>query len=497
MRLPISKKALGIIFFGISLLLLVNHFIIQHVYYVIDIDADSSSDISLRYISDDGSLPEPTSLFGLYMIPREVDTIVAIDSARETRHLIESKPLVGVGNVQISLSSQRAISKIGKNGLGCNGVSSENQFFTYSCFDATDDVYKYANKPAGEFENRLIQRAAADSRLSTKPYEHGLLSVAIQSGAPTLQYTDMKDGGVKTLKLEGGIESIYLFTNSSDGSFVVVNNPSHQVTYFSDIDSAPRVFNISKEIVYSSCDVSKKYLLCSASPAEVLAVNEEGSHDAANLELVEDAKILYYDMNSGERTDYDTQRLVDRVCLTGDGFYSLEDDEKLFYYPENSKRQSLIATGVKSVSCDNSMLLYTNGTSIFKTHRGTARLAFHEERFSISTIQQVSNKIVFTAYLDDEPGSPLHTYKLSSDDASLPRIESSLPYSVTSDLPILEMDYDDTNIYIKPQVSITSDRVANKTIIDQTALVETKQIIERRLRSDNLLDSRSLVYYLN
>ena len=495
MRLSLSRKTISISLLTAFILLLLNYLFIQNAYYTIDLDSQSSG-VTVGYINADGNQSEPRSIFGIYMVPRSADVIVAKGDNQETRELISDKPLIGIGNIRLALHPQKSVTKIGQGGLGCNGIMDTDRYFTYSCFDATNDLFAYADKSSGQYDNQPIEQSSADTRLSTTPYRSGLLSIVVSSGAPSVQYLDVRTGKVRILPLKGGIESVNLFTGS-DGSFVVVNNPSHQLTFYSDIDDAPRVFDISKDVVYSYCDVTKKTLLCAATPAEVLAANEEGAHDAANLKLVKDSRILRYDMESNQRSDLPTERLVDRVCLANDGIYSLEDDGKLYYYFASSGYQSLIAAEVKSVSCATDSMVYTDGSSIFVTKEGSARLLFHEGHFSISTIQQLSGRTIFTTYIKDEPSSPLHTYKIADDNAVLPRIESILPYGLDDKLPILEMDYDDKNIYIKPEVSVTSDRAANRTIIDQEMLAKTKRSIEARLNADGLLDARSLVYYYN
>lgn len=123
-------------------------------------------------------------------------------------------------------------------------------------------------------------------------------------------------------------------------------------------------------------------------------------------------------------------------------------------------------------------------------------------RFSVSNVQtQFNGDIIFNTFIDgteDQPAqNTLHTYAINDDqplEDTTKRLEHILPYNTTG-LPILENDYDSQFIYIRPQVSVTSDHNTGKMIVDQDSLKAAKEKIEQQLRKDNILERLKIVYY--
>lgn len=108
-----------------------------------------------------------------------------------------------------------------------------------------------------------------------------------------------------------------------------------------------------------------------------------------------------------------------------------------------------------------------------------------------------SNKILIDTTVNSESQPIVHTYEVTESPLQAKRLESILPYPEGGEVPILEMDYDNDNFYIKPQLSVISDKETGQTIIDEEDLAQVKKQIENKLNEDGVLGARKIVYYFN
>ncbi len=461
------------------------YFFVQHTYYTI-----SGSPSTVSYLTEDG-YKIPKRLFSLYMVPRSSDVVQIIAGQTVERIYTGDRSFFGINHLQPTLTTQRQVNRIGTGGLDCLGRY-ETKYFSYSCYGGSNDIFTFAEKSKDQYDNQLVDIDTIDTKISTVPYKAGLLSVVSKSQLAFLQYVNIADKTTDTILLPTKeYESLEVATEQGSETIIVIDNTYKKIYHYASFSSEPSVIPINQGVSYNDCIISDKKVLCSQSKVEETTVYNTEDHSVAG-ESKEKSEIITYDVPAKSYTTFTTGGPVESICHIGEKTYYLQSDE---LYVRHKNRTSLIALDVSQIACKKQGVEYVENGRLYTLHMNSnASLTFKSSKLAVSTIQSTGDKVVFTAFDSDDPHQTRAAYEITSNKASNGRIENILPYS-SSDLPILEMDYDTSTIYIKPSVFITSNSQTGEMTIDQKDLARKKQLIEAQLREDGLLGNYRLVYY--
>ena len=190
------------------------------------------------------------------------------------------------------------------------------------------------------------------------------------------------------------------------------------------------------------------------------------------------------------------------MCLK-DNIITAQNEDYLYNLDINKPQEvGLLDYNVRSLNCDGDAIAYIKSTEVLEVEGLSSYLLFNMDRFSISNVTtQQDGSILFNTYITSSPdkvsNQKLHSYAINKEKSIIDtskRLEHLLPYNIVG-MPIFDMDYDSNAIYINPRVSVISDHQTGQTIVNQEALINTKKIIEDKLRQDGLLDQLDVVYY--
>ena len=490
---PVIRKRILIGISVIAGMLLIVYFFILNSYVSLEKIGSEANNVDVSYVTVDGTDKPAFNLLGIFMVPRSSSTIVVSGDTTETRAYVPSKAIIGITNVRVEISPQKKVSKIGMEGLSCNGVTATNAMFTYDCFGASDTVFRYANKKTGQFENQPIASALNTSRSATKSYNDGILSLVPLSSSMVLEYTDIEKNESSQFSLPYGPSDFVDIATGAGDSFIVMNNTKHEMLFYPSLDSDRKKIALDKDRIYTTCGVHDEIITCGTVEATEEEKEDTDSHSAEDEESIKTAQVVWFNASDDKKRIYDLDDTVERICPTKSGVYILENRDVLRFAPEG-KDPFAIAGGVSSLSCGLDSASYTKGSSVYTSDVVASRLTFTGSRFTISSVQELSGKVIFSVFIRSDPLQTIHTYVVSEEALIGSRTENTLPYT-TTDLPVFTMDYDDDTIYIQPEVSVTSDKALGITTIDQELLTQTKRTIEDKLRQDGLLDAFTLRYY--
>lgn len=484
----------------IVVLILIVNFLILNTYYSVSLVTKSPQNNTLKvgYLDQNSNLKQSTPIFGLYMIPRDADVIVAQTGNQESHILMQNKVLLGVNSVTVDIKAQRELSKIGRGGLGCNSIDDHLKLFTYSCFGASDTIFTYADKKDNQFENQPLTTELPTNRITTKPYKGGLLSIIPQDGVYYLQYTDIAGDSYNQQTLPYiSSDLVSLYTNTSNDSFIIVNNTAHEVLFYDSVSSQSKKLAFSKDLEYTTCFVVKFSFSCIAAvPVKEHSDDDGDSHSADNTS-VKDARLIAYNTLTKRQSSQKINESPDVICETSKGVYFINSGNKLLFMPRGKDKVFLLAKDISSLDCTNSAAYYTDGKSLYRSTNGNSSLLLNEPHLDIASLYVNGKKVVIDTTVSDESQPILHTYEVTDIPVQTKRLESILPYPEGGKVPILEMDYDNENFYIKPQLSIISDKETGQTIIDEEDLAAVKKQIENKLNEDGVLGARKIIYYFN
>lgn len=493
------RKNIFIITGSVIILLLILNFLVLNVYYSVNIKTEQPSNNALKisYLDSDSNIKPSTPIFGVYMIPRSADIVVARVDNQESHTLVRNKAVLGVNSITINLRAQRELSKIGRGGLGCNSMDTQFKIFTYSCYGASDTIFTYADKKNNQFDNTPLSTELPVDRIVTKPYKDGLLSIGTQGSKYYLEYTSVINDSFNQQELPYiSSDSVGLYTSSSDDSFIVVNNNSHEILSYSSISLPSSKLAFSKDLQYTTCSVLKFSFSCVAT-TPISEGGDGDSHAAEDGTAIKNSRLITYNTMTKRQSTQRLDKSVDTVCETSKGFYLLGSDNRLSFMPRGKEGDYTVAKNISVFSCTYDTVYYMNGKSIYVSSNGDSSLLFTESRLDIVGLYTNGKKVIIDVTINDEDEPTIHTYEITDTPSTSKRLESILPYPEGGIIPILEMDYDNENFYIKPQLSVISDKQTGETIVDEDNLAEVKKQIENKLKEDDIFNARKIIYYLN
>lgn len=490
-----SKLVLGLVLlFAIFIFV---YLVVLHTYATLSLTPNSpESGLDVGHIAKDGEIKDARGLFGVYMIPRSSDSLVATSSGRETRVVLTDRPIVGVQDISVDLAPQKQLSKVGKDGQSCVGSTGQGRIFTYSCTEGNDKIFAFADKKAGQYENSVLSTTLNANRSDTLQYGDGILSLIELGGKWAVEYVNVATSDIRQRQFNYDTnDSVKIYANASTDAVLVVNSTSGDILHYSSLDTEPKKYTVPESVSYSTCGVFDSRFACAAS--ELAESEAQDSHSEEHSDTVEHARIIMFDIETKKQTDVEIKSSVNTICLNEDGLYFKDADQVMKTIPISENQFFTVSGSVVSMSCSKNSLVYGSGSSFYQLTNGVSQALFAVDRFNISSTHTKGDITAFTTFIDGDEQATLHTYLVSDKLLTERRSEVVLPYEIPGDLPIFEMDYDDDTIYIKPHASITSDKTLGVTSVDVEALNSTKQTIEDRLRGDGLLERYKLVYYFN
>lgn len=448
-----------------------------------------------------------TTIFGVSLIPKNINSIDVLSGSMLTRHTLFNKPWFGIKNESINLQDQNEVEKIGMNGIGCDiRLNTESKSYSYNCFNHQAPVFKFADKKNLELTNSVAYGGYLYT-LVRAPYLNGFLTidlvsdinktVAIRSLSPT--------GEVLQSRELNAYHQYRIFSNFSSKMFMIYDTNDRKMLIFKNgLDgeymekSIDELVGTDANIAISSCSIFNDQFACFAT---LPSLDHEDEADDTNHEDAPSEGILFTQSNSSS-SYYKIPYAFTTICLD-DNVVTAQQGKNIYNLNITNPREvSLLDSGVRSLNCSGSTIAYSKEHDIFKVKDISSYLLFSLGRFSMSNITtQGDGTVLFDAYIASSDSQTsdnvLHTYAINSNksikDIST-RLENILPYS-TVNLPVYDMDYDNEAIYINPQMSVISDRQTGQTIVNQDSLNKTKTTIEDKLRSDGLLNRLKIVYY--
>lgn len=495
-----------------SVLLFVLWFLFNISLYTFDITpTDTKEESVLTFISGDDK-KNNVALFGIYLVPRNTDYIEVSRGDKKTRLSLQNKPIVGVKNERVELKYQNTVTKTGKSGLGCNSVTDKTAF-SYQCFSDTSNILLYADHTNNEIDNKLSGVNIEPS--NSTPYQNGLLSLHAgdgdeSDGSYSAVYTNIETGVVTSQVLPISATSEVRFTPDVGGGtgFSVIDTTTGRVYYFETLGS--KSVELKKTVSYNSskdgvsCSLKNKKLICyygvttesnigASTTKEQDTIRGKRGGTLGEIDIYDFAKKITTTLESGPRP-------IQKICFANDGRIYTLSDSLILVSPlglVNNQRVNftVAANDADQLVCGNEVI-YSANKLLYKLSGIFSHLVFYEPRMRISTLQGYGDNIIFNTFLDTNDSDDIsHTYTLnSSTKANSPRPEEILPYTTNSSDLFLEIDYNNDTIFIKPVISVVSDREKNETIIDQNLLSITKKEIEQRLKDDGLLSKYKIVY---
>ncbi len=480
---------------GVIGIFIIVYFFVLNTYVSIELSSSSpNDDTSVSYVSGNGVVKKSLSLFGFYMIPRSSGSVVVQGSDRETRVVVSDTPIIGFKTLAVDLAVQKKLSKIGKDGQSCSSMTNSKVIFNYSCTEGSDDIFTFANKNLGQFENPLLPASLNPERSTTESYLDGVLSLISLNSKAGLEYTNVQTGDIKQRQLPyDDVDSVKIFTNSSVDAIVIVNNSKHELLFYTSLDAEPTKYSVSDSLLYGSCGVVDDRFACATTePAES---DDKDSHTAENEETADHSRIVYFDTATKKQDSIKIDGTIEKICVTKNGTYYRGTDDVLRYIRLGESSSKAINASVISMSCTNDMIIYNDDSALYRLTKETSQLILRQDRLALSNTYANTDAILINTFIRSDDSATLHTFSVTNEPLETDRIETILPYEIPGDLPIFEMDYDDETIYIKPFTSISTNKSLGTTTVDQEALTETKRIIEERLREDGLLERFKLTYY--
>lgn len=489
------RKKILIALAGLVATFIVLYFFVLNTYISIELSSSSpNDDTSVGYVNSDGVVKQGASLFGIHMVPRSSGSIIVQGSDRETRVALGTTPIIGFKTITVDLAVQKTLSKVGKDGQSCNGMTSLRVIFNYSCTEGSNDVFTFANKKIGQFENPVLPTTLNPDRDATEPYGDGVLSLMSLNDRAVLEYTNIQTSDIKQRQLPyDDVDSVKLFTHSSTDSIVIVNNSAHELLFYSSLDAEPTKYSVSDFILYGTCGVAESRFTCATT--EPAKSDDKDSHGAENEETADHSRIVSFDTATKKQDSIKINGTIEKICLTDDGTYYRGTDDVLRFIRRSESSSSAIHSSIVSMHCTNDTVVYNDSSSLYRLASGTSQLLLRQDRLVLSKTYANSKSTLINTFVRSDESATLHTFDVTDEPLKTDRVETILPYEIPGDLPIFEMDYDDDTIYIKPFTSISTNKSLGTTTVDQEALNTTKQIIEDKLRKDGILDRFKLTYY--
>jgi|GEM_PF-6837427 len=501
------KKILFLVLFSsiiITLGLVINEFLFKTTLTVVVTSPNANESINVEIIDTksgqivglDTVSASKTSEFRVR--PGYYDVQASQGTVRASSTSIRMK-LFTPGNVEIPLSNEKIISKIGMESLGCD-IYLELTLYSYSCTQPSYIVRH--DTSATEFLERAVLFNDNQQLLGNALSKNGFIS----------NVSDVDDKSFKLLNLKNNTAAAINFPNDRDASFysVITSKESDKfalvnisakeaIIYQNQDDKNPDILDLP--LVNKPGDVSFSFYLSEQSFYVIEGIkdvvddfkkNKKGERNVIteiNLESRESREInLPDDFQINDATLFDNIKLA-ALNSTELNIFDIDSNNERIFHQFNVSSY-VVADNTVYYIRDNEIFAYDSSTNI-------STKVFQSERLRLSRIFVSGGSLTFNAYVEGDKSNTLHSYVLTNEPLNGSRLEEKLPYISSSGLPIIKMDYG--NDYIKVQLELTSfssDTTTGEILFDTAEFEAKKSLFLKRIKEDNIPIPENRIFFL-
>ena len=508
-KVTIAGKSIRfwVVVFALTILLLtILSFIVQYSFVKLTYqpaDGLTTSKLKTQSLQDSGELKDVSTLFGLTLVPRGATQLVTTGEATETYTPLIDLPFIGITDVTIRPQKQRAVEKIGADGLGCE-ITNRYGDFSYNCSNAKR-MLRFNRPEKGPWRVSIYRDSPID-QIGAVRYKDGLLSFHYEAGTLSVEYAEpgtlIKSARVPINSPQDAERDLLLITdktNKNSSAFGILNRQSGELYYYSELSDTVKPKRFQRKVASnwqfdaSLCSMNSTNIYCYFGPITTPSDSKAETNHAK--EGIKPTLEVFPIASTSESPSLSTEVTglpgVDSLYTISDGSLFAYSDEKLYSIRINRQPAAAQLINPQVSGVDNGKSLsFISKDRLYRYDTGTheMRLVFASSRFRLSNVQVMGDQVLFNSFVNGATDSPslAHTYLVSDAAVGASRLEDKLPYADNS-LPVSFMDYDSTHIYTKLIVGITSDKKTGKMSADPGELQRATYIVTEKLRSDGLL----------
>jgi hypothetical protein len=489
---------------GVFALLLWTRYGLVRIEYALSAPLKDDTATARAYSYEGGADRNDTfrKVFGVTLVPRGTQYILATSGSAETIVPMTKLPKVGITSMEVRVDPQRAVDKLGASVKPCT-FSTKQETYNYAC-DNPHELYRYVRPRREYWRNQTVQTFFPDTSNRVRPYRDGLLGIAEARGPkPSAQLFHVVPGRKDPVTLPipadmlvGGSAYLNIAVDAADPGghgFMIYNNRSGKVRYYSDLSERvesremvrKRAFNWRVDA--TQCVLRSTNVYCYTGVRGASADSHEESEERKTD--AHPGVLEVFPVSGEEGKDYQATESfeVERLFVTTGGEVYLQARNQLYGADLANGRLSVtgISPRVGSVVAGD-QLYWTTTWGIFEYDAAShsARLVFTGANLRMSDLALDGRTLTFNAFAKDDPQSQLHTYRITGDALEGPRLEDKLPYT-PEDLPIVLMDYTRDTLFV--QLRVLVDRSdPNKAVVNEESFEDGKRQVLDRLRKDGI-----------
>lgn len=470
-------------------------------------DQAQPGEVEMMVVGSSGAESQPPSFAGFMFVPRDTKQIVVRSGSYETRAIIKDFPLVGISEYNLRLESQRKVSKIAGNTLGCN-LTNKHGTFTHTC--GSLNKMSQVLRPN---DNPWVNKITADPATSIfARYQDGFLG--FQYGSPQLQYI-IPGGNTSSVSIPDDLvsspsDNIFVITNTSDskdGGFVLANTSTGNFIYKAGIKSDEEIKQFSRnsdintEFNLTICAMNAKLLVCYYGPGD----RDHADHNYRQRNNISYIEVIDLADPSKKHVYKAGAELggVSRLIVSASGkVYAISGTDLYQLRLEgDSIKPAFIYPGITTAYASGSSLYITVGRNLvqYLEDDDAAYLRFGSDNILDPDLSVYGESVILNAFVNAPTASAMrgysHAYLLTNNPqpADQPRKEDFLPYH--DDSTIQFMDYDDSRVFISLRPILSSDSNGNLTV-DTGKTKEKRDSLINRLKNDRLVnDQTQFIFY--
>ncbi len=460
---------------------------------------------SARAYSYEGGADRNSSfrrVFGVTLVPRGTDYILATSGNAETIVPMTKLPKIGITSMEVRVDPQRMVDKLGASVKPCT-FSTKEETFNYEC-DDPHAIYKYVRPRREYWRNELVQTFFPDTSNRVRPYRDGLLGIAQARGPrQSAQMFHVVPGRkdpvtlpVPADMLAGGSDYLNIAVDTADPGghgFLIYNTRSGKVRYYSDLSEKVEPREMVRKRAFNSRIDATQCLLRSTNVYCYTGVRgaSSDSHEETEVRKTDahPGVLEVFPVSGDEGKQYQATESfgVERMYVTTGGEVFLQARSQLYAAaPANGQLQVTgISPRIGSVVAGD-QLYWTTTWGLFEYDPASrsARLVFTGSNLRMSDLALDGRSLTFNAFAKEDPQSQLHTYRVSGDALEGARLEDKLPYT-GHDLPIVLMDYTRDTLFVQLRVLVDRSN-PDKAVVNEKSFEDGKREVLDRLRSDGL-----------
>ncbi|HEX8182899.1 MAG TPA: hypothetical protein VF575_04845 [Candidatus Saccharimonadales bacterium] len=414
-----------------------------------------------------------------------------IDVRTDDRQTIASVDIVRMKTsiVDIELNPEVTLNKVGSGSLGCD-ILQDNTLYSYAC--ASKSLVMKHNNPLNAFVANTPLYNGASQISGAFPYKNGVIASFEQSDGNSIEYIDTTTNMTGNITLPSksseGEYSIIVDNFSDDEHFVLVDDQNGKAyVYKSVTDTSPVPINLPDQ--KNSEGSSRAYQLLNGIFTVTIGQPDIAGDD--DQSIVHKNIITLYDIGTGElkRTvEFPDRIRINSAQLIDLNTVALLDSKGLMVYSiENKPRQVFYSHNINDFHTTGGKLYFTRNNNIFTYDNMTSQAyrVFSSKRQTVSKLSSTRGQFTFNAFTNNDTSGNLSSYALTATPLTSRRLEDTLPYKSSDDLPIIQMDYTSDSIKVQLALtSFTSDRATGKITYDPSEFENAKKLVLTRITED-------------